>query len=78
MPLFTRCNIHLGCPQNASVKFQSKIPNNTFGVYHLKANELHSPAPSPEEGIAYVYVSLHCISNLQRYERHELISQARR
>ncbi len=25
MPLFTRCNIGLGCPQNVSVKFQLKI-----------------------------------------------------
>ncbi len=30
MPLFTRCNIGLGCPQNVSVKFQAKIPNRSF------------------------------------------------
>ncbi len=30
MPLFTRCNIGLGCPQNVSVKFQPKIPNRSF------------------------------------------------
>ncbi len=30
MPLFTRCNIGLGCPQNMSVKFQPKIPNRSF------------------------------------------------
>ncbi len=30
MPLFTRCNIGLGCPQNVSVKFQPKIPHRSF------------------------------------------------
>ncbi len=79
MPLFTRCNIGLGCPQDASVKFLPKIPNRSFIITVLKchfwgvskkradlecialnANELHIPAPSPED------VSLHCISNLQQ------------
>ncbi len=30
MPLFTRCNIGLGCPQNVSVKFHAKIPHRSF------------------------------------------------
>jgi len=30
MPLFTRCNISLWCPQNVSVKFQLKIPHRSF------------------------------------------------
>ncbi len=30
MPLFTKCNIGLGCPQNVSVKFQAKIPHRAF------------------------------------------------
>ncbi len=30
MPLFTICNIGLGCPQNVSVKFQLKIPHISF------------------------------------------------
>ncbi len=30
MPLFTRCNIGPGCPQNVSVKLQPKIPNRSF------------------------------------------------
>ncbi len=30
MPILTRCNIGLGCPQNVSVKFQLKIPNRLF------------------------------------------------
>ncbi len=30
MPLFTRCNIGLGCPRNVSVKFQLKVPNRSF------------------------------------------------
>jgi len=28
MPLFTRCNIGLWCPQNVFVKFQLKIPHS--------------------------------------------------
>ncbi len=39
MPLFTWCNIGLGCPQNVSVKFQLKIPHRSFiitsGKYHF-------------------------------------------
>ncbi len=82
MPLFTRCNIGLGCPQNVSVKFQPKISNRSFikqlenvifgGVSKkradlecmaLNANELHIPAPSPEEGVAYPSL---CIAYLQQ------------
>ncbi len=30
MPLFTRCNIGLGCSQNVPVKFQLEIPYRLF------------------------------------------------
>ncbi len=30
MPLFTRCKIDLGGPQDVFVKFKSKIPNRSF------------------------------------------------
>jgi len=38
MPLFTRCNIGLGCPQNVFVKFQHKIPKIYYN--HLKISFL--------------------------------------
>ncbi len=34
MPLFTRCNISLRCPQNVSLKFQLKIPH--YLLYHFE------------------------------------------
>ncbi len=37
MPLFTRCNIGLGCPQNVS-KFQAKIPHRSFITTAGKCN----------------------------------------
>ncbi len=65
MPLFTRCNIGLGCPQNVSeVSGQNtplviyyKLLFIIFGVclktswFGVNANELHIPALSPEEGV---------------------------
>jgi len=59
MPLFTRCNIGLRCPQNVFVKFQLKIPHKNvifgaclkmscFGVYHL---ELHIPDLPLDEAV---------------------------
>ncbi len=38
MPLFTRCNIGLGCPQNVSVKFQTKMPQRSFIIKAGKYN----------------------------------------
>ncbi len=69
MPLFTRCNIGLGCPENVSVKFQAKIPHRSFiittgkchfwGDFGVYANYLHIPEPSQEEGVAFTSL---CIS----------------
>ncbi len=77
MPLFTICNIGLGCPYNVSVKFQAKIPHRSFII---TAGKCHFWGGSKNERIwsvcklyAYsrpvsrrVYVSL-CIAYLQRW-----------
>ncbi len=56
MPLFTRCNIGLGCPQNVSVKFHfwgvSK-KRADLKCIALNAKELHIPAPAPQESVTY-------------------------
>ncbi len=79
MPLFTRCNIGLGCPQNVSVKFQPKLPNRSFiitaGKCHffgvcLKRAGLECIALNANEQhipalSPEVYVSLHIYSNKQ-------------
>ena len=39
MPLFTRCNIGLGCPQNVFVKFQHPTPQLLY-YNHLKMSFL--------------------------------------
>ncbi len=38
------------------------LKTSCFGVYSFNENELHIPAPPPEEGVAYTCLSLHCIS----------------
>ncbi len=65
MPLFTRCNISLRCPQNVSVKFQLKIPHSSFIIsfwkhigYVCEGKQL--------ENISYVYIKWQCIKCQQR------------
>ncbi len=76
MPLFTRCNIGLGCPQIVSVNFQAKIPHRSFiitaGKYHFWGVSKNELVWSVCKWAAYsrpvsrrgrcVSVSLHCIS----------------
>ncbi len=85
MPLFTRCNIGLGCPHNVSVKFQPKIPNRSFivtagkfkfqkkafEVYHFKCKWAAYSRPISRRGCR-VYISLHCISTVKnsRWKQH--------
>ncbi len=71
MPLFTRCNIGLGCPQNVTMKFQPKIPhisfiiqleNVIFGVPKKRADLECMALNANELHIPAPSISLHCIS----------------
>jgi len=71
MPLFTRCNIGLGCPQNVFVKFQHKIPKIYYNhlkisflgpvsksITILNVNKLHIPTLPLDEGVTHIPVAV--------------------